>query len=513
MNPGVRKAMGSSAVALAVVAMAAGSYVAWRKYGGLNPYAGLGRKLPHDPTTEILVSGVQMKHYEGGKLTASAQADRMRVAAGANRLTLDHVKNGTLQTPQGPMQFAAGMGVLQPNLKTVDLSNGIRVKGRGGVDFDVQSERATLNGRIGEINVPTPLKGTIMGGQLTAASLVRRMGSGVDYARMTLPTWTGSLPRTAGMPKEMQSDKVWHFTGDETTVGSEDPKVTDPALKRLRHAVNGWASDGEMVITAPFLTEDPKTEIVTATSGGGVRATYHSAKADIVADKVVIYQQEHKAFCTGHVLVYVRAKKEWDKPLQINDEDRGPLVPDIPPSMMAKMGQGSELSQAEKDKIQELRSGKNLRDYPMQMAAEEVTYWYKEGERHAIAKGGNPTAFQKFDDGRWRQAWAPEAHYDGEKDMLDLIGSMDKREVHMKNSVADNNDCYKAKLSTKEDQTEDDEYVYMYKPKGHGIDFDADKSGANAAASKSAPGAKPATNPPAVTPPTGTPPTKGTNGG
>ncbi len=496
MKPTFRRAMGSTAMALAVIAGVGGGVIAWRKYGGLNPYANLDRKRPHDPTTEILVSGVKMRRYEGGKLVASAQADRMRVAAGASTLTLDHIKNGTLQTPQGPMQFAAGTGVLQPNLKNVELSNGIRVKGNGGTDFDIQSARASLNGRIGEISVPTPLKGTIMGGTLTAASLVRRMNT--DYMRIAKPTYIGPLPKAVGAPAEIQS-KVWSFTGEEVT-----------KEHGLNNAKDGWASDGDMVITAPKLTHDPKTEVVTATSEGNVRATYRSAKADIVADKVVIYQNEKKAVCTGHVLVYVRPKKEWDKPLRINDEDRGPLVPDIPPSLMAKMSEGGTLSQAEKDKVTELRSGKNLRDYPLQMAAEEVTYWYKEGERHAIAKQGNPTAFQKFDDGRWRQAWAPEAHYDGEKDMLDLIGSMDKREVHMKNSVADNNDCFKAKLSTKEDQTEDDEYVYMLKPKGKGIDFDADKPATSATGTKpaAATGTKPAGAPPAGTPPTAPPPAK-----
>ena len=490
-----RKAVGNVALAVVVGGVAGGGFYAYRKYGSLNPYAGFKRQAAHDPTTQILVNGVRMRRYENGKLVASAEANRMTVSPGAAQLRMNHIKNGMVQSPQGKMQFAAGTGVLQPNLKTVDLANGVRVK---GTDFDIATAQANLNGRIGELSVPTPLKGTFMGAQLTAAKLVHRMNT--DFTRIDHPEAIGPLPpaAVAGMPVQVQS-KVWHFTGEWVTHGSDDKKVTDPAVKRLDIAENGWASDGEMVITAPHLTHDGKTEIVVATGDGKTRATYHSAKADIVADKVTIYQKEKRAFCTGHVLVYVRPKSEWDKPLHIDEDDRGPLVPDIPASMVPKMviDKNGDLSPAEKDKIDQIRSGKNLRDFPMQMAADEVTYWYKEGERHAIAKNGSPTAFQKFDDGRWRQVWAPEAHYDGEKDMLDLIGPTSKREVHLKNSIEDVTDCFTAKLSTKEDQTEEDQYVQMKSPKGHIMDFNSDKPGANAAAKGGAPTGKPAGAPPA----------------
>ena len=470
------RGLARKAVVVAVVmGVAGGATLAYRRYSGVDPYTAFtnrGRKA--DPTQEIVAKGVKIRQYVNGKLVGGADAKTLTMGQDRNRLTLGGIKNGKTQGPNGPMQFAAKQGILNPNARTADLSGGVRVK---GTDFDIASSMATLDGKAGVINVPTPLKGTIKEGRFSAESMVHRMNT--DYTRIAKPLWVGKLPKTMGLPG-IQASKVWAFTGDETTVENG-----------LQKAKDGWASDGDLVITAPHLVRDPKTEVLTATSEGGTRVTYRSAKADVVADKVVIDQKTKKAVCTGHVLVYVRPKKDWEKPLDTQTVASGPLVPDIPASLTPTLGKGGALSGEERAKIEALRSTKNLREYPMQLSAEEVTYWYKDGERRMIAKNGRPTAFQRFEDGRWRQAWAPEARYDGEKDMLDLVGGTSKREVHLENSVADVNDAFQAKMSTKEDQTEDTEYLWMKSPKGKGIDFDADKP------------KKDAPKPPATVPPSG----------
>ncbi len=493
MSPVVRKTMGNAALLALLVALGGGAVQVYRKYGSLNPYGNLGHAHTADPMAEVTAKGVRVREYHDGKLVTQADADRLTMAQGGNRIVLDHVRNGVSKTPQGPVSFAGGKGVLNPLTKTVEVSQGVRVKGG---DFDISSSAATLNGRTGEVNVPRPLEGTIGGGKLTAASMFHT--NNTNFTRIKLPVWQGAV--TAQDAPTPMKNKRWRFTGDEVTNGTDDAKkAKDPVERRMRHAVDGWATDGEMVITSPSMMEDPETGVVTATGGKDARVTYHSAKADIVADKVVVYQKEHRAVCTGRVIMYVRSKAEWDKPLDVDKVALGPLVPDIPAALMAKMKSTEPLSQADKDKISELRSSKNLRDYPMQMAAEEVTYWYQEGERRAVAKGGTPTAFQRLDDGRWRQAWAPTANYDGEKDMLDLVGPLSKREVHMKNAIGDISDCFLAKMST----AEDSDYAWMKKPNGQGIDFDADQpAGTNSglAASKPASGTPPVKAPPAAKP-------------
>ena len=463
MSPTVRKAMGNAALALALVGTGVVAVAVWKRYGQANPYAGLDKRHVADPNAVIQAKDVEIRHYEKGKRVASAHADRLTIGQDRGLINLKGIRNGVSQTPEGPMQFAAGAGVLRPTMKMIDVSGGVRVKGKNGVDFDIQSDQARIDGRLGEITVPTPLKGKILGGQLTADRMVRRMNA--DYISVTNPSWTGRPPRTKGSPIQTGS-KVWNIREDLYT--KNGPNITH---------TYGRATDGEIFIAAPTMLQDTKTEVITALKKGTERVIYRSAKADIVADKVLVYQKEKRALCTGHVLVYVRAKKDWDKPLpsiELEYDKVAPLVPDIPPDLVAKAGSGAA-TDAEKARIDELRSGKNLRDYPTQMAAEEITYWYGEGERHAIAKGGNPTAFQKFDDGRWRQTWAPEAHYDGEKNLLDLVGGKEKREVHVKDSLADVVDCFTARMSTREDQTEEDEMLEMSKPIGRVIDFNDDK--------------------------------------
>ena len=454
----MRKAARTAITGALLLGGAAGGYVAWRRYGGVDPYKAFVASRKPDPTTEIVAKGVRLRQYEKGKLVGGAEAKILTAGQNRNLLKLKGIKNGFVKGPTGTLQFAAGEGVLHPNTRSADLSGLVRVK---GTDFDVQTSSAALDGRLSEMRALSPLKGTIGGGAFSAQSMVHRANT--DYTRITRPIWIGKLPKAAQVPS-VSKDKTWHFTGEDVVIRGTVETATD-----------AYASDETMVITAPKVTQDTKTKVVTATGDATARATYHSSKADIVADKVVIYRDEKRAVCTGRVLVYVRPKSEWDKPLKVDESERGPLVPDIPAATLAKMGQGGALSKQEKAKIDELRSTKNLRAYPMQMAAAEVTYWYKEGERRAVAKGGNPTAYQSFDDGRWRQAWAPEARYDGEKDILDLVGGKSKREVHLQNSIEDVTDCFLAKMSTKEDQTEEDQYLSMKSPQGRGIDFDADK--------------------------------------
>ena len=442
-----------------VMGVAGGAYLAYRRYSGVDPYT-VFKKPGHvsDPTQEISAKGVKIRQYVNGKLVGETDAKTLKVGQDRNRLTLGGIKNGKTKGPNGPMQFAAGRGVLNPNARTAELSGGVRVK--GGTEFDITSNLAALDGRLGVIKVPTPLKGQIKGADFSAASFVHQMNT--NTTKIVQPLLVGKLPKGAGVPgvPGVQASKVWRFYADEST-SDDDSQVGDDA----------WASSDDLVITAPHLVRDVKTEVVTATSKGGTRVTYHSAKADFVADKVVVYQKEQRAVCTGHVLVYVRPKKDWDKPIDTKTITLGPIVPDLPTSLTPTLGKDGTLSDEERAKIEAVRSSKNLRDYPMQLAAEEVTYWYKEGERHMVAKKGRPTAFQRFDNGEWRQAWAPEARYDGEKEMLDLIGGTSKREVHVENSKTDVTDSFLAKIDTKEGKN----WMSSKGMKVKGIDFEADR--------------------------------------
>jgi len=80
---------------------------------------------------------------------------------------------------------------------------------------------------------------------------------------------------------------------------------------------------------SPHIEQNRKTDVIVATG----RATYRSAKADMIADKVTIYRKESRAEFSGNVVMLVRAKKDWDKPLPKDDGGLKPLSVDLPPDV------------------------------------------------------------------------------------------------------------------------------------------------------------------------------------
>lgn len=479
-----KRAIGNVALTLTVLAAGFGASAAWKRYGKLDPYSSLeakAAKRPVDPSSAIQAKGVKLRHYENGKLVAQADADRLTVSQDHRGLFLKGVKNGVAQTAQGPMKFEANTGLLRPDVRMVDVNGNVHVQGQ---KFDVRTAQALIDGRKGELQVPTPLRGNIMGGDFVAKELIYRPNS--DYMRIREAAWRGKTPQGAEVPASQQG-RTWDMAFAESERKGRTETYTEAR-----------AEDGEVIVMAPKLVRDIRTDVLTATG----RATYRSAKADLIADKIVVYRKEGRAVCTGNVVMLVRAKKDWEKPLDKNGElGAQPMAPAVPADLAKKGSTGDEISPEEKKKDDALRSGKTLNEYPMNLKAEEVTYWYKKGDRHAIAKGGDPTAYQKFDDGRWREARALQANYDGEKDMLDLLGDGTKRQVKMKNSIGDTVDAVWLQVSTKEDQTEEDEYMKSKSAIVHYVSKDDadDPRGTKADPKKATPPPPAKTEPPAKT--------------
>jgi lipopolysaccharide export system protein LptA len=478
MTATTSRAIRNVAIALAVGGGVVGTGAVWKRYGGLDPYSGLKKGRASDPSATIQASNVKIRHYQHGKLVAQADAKRLTMDQNQNGLVLSGVKNGVMQTAQGPMQFAAGAGVVRPGIRRVDVSGGVRVK---GADFDVQSSTASINGIKGELRVPQTLSGRIQGGDFTASSLIHQPNT--DYTLITAPHYKGKLPQSGDLPTQ-SANRVWEVKSE-----SAEKKGNIILYEDAR------AADGEVIVMAPHIEQNRKTDVIVATG----RATYRSAKADMIADTVTIYRKENRAEFSGNVVMLVRAKKDWDKPLPKDESSGGglkPLAVELPPEL-------TKISPAEKQRDEDLRSGKTLRDYPMNLKADTVTYWYKKGERHAVAKGSDATAYQKFEDGRWwRIVTAPEARYDGEKEFLDLLGDPSKFQVHMKNSIGDDFHSTSGKLSTKEDQTEEDEYSKFGRSYGTFADRDSTDDPRGAPAAKPA---DPKTDPKKVPPPGGGP--------
>ncbi len=486
MSPTATKAIRNGTLTLAVLGLGAGAATLWKRYGRLDPYAAMKRQRPMDAGASIKANDVVLRHYQNGKLVASANAKDLAINADRSGVTLKRVTNGLANTSQGAMRFKTDKGVIQPNARTVALSGNVQVNGKDGQGrpYLIQTAQADINGLKGQLTVPTPLKGTILGGPFRAESLVYRPNS--DYTSLNKVVWRGKISQ--GTVPVTQGARAWNLVGK--TVTKKGFIVT---------ADDARAEDGETIVMAPNVVQNTKTDVITAMG----RATYRSSKADLVADKIVVFRKEKRAVFTGNVVMYVRPKKDWDKPLPKNDVGAQPLVPDIPANLKAKPA-APDISSDEQKRDDDLRSGKTLRNYPMNLKAENVEYWYGEGNRHAVAKGGDPTAFQRFDDGRWRVANSIQANYDGEKDTLELLGDGTKRQVKMKNSIGDWIDAFWMRLSTKEDQTEEEDDMQAKSPIAHMISRDDDDG--LSGGKKTTPPAKGGTTPPPTNPPATTPP-------
>ncbi|HZH99426.1 MAG TPA: hypothetical protein VEX38_10685, partial [Fimbriimonadaceae bacterium] len=218
---------------------------------------------------------------------------------------------------------------------------------------------------------------------------------------------------------------------------------------------NGSASDGEIMVKAPRIEREKKTDVITATG----KVYYFSEKANIVCDKAVIYQKEKRAVLTGNVRMLVKPKDQE----KLDFTEVAPFEPLVPNKVLndRPAPPPSAQAQQEKDLDDELRSSKTVRKYPVKVQAARVEYWYAKGQRKATITG-NPQARQELAGGRWRHIWTHQAFYDGEKETLRLVSDKDKRDTRMKNSIEDDLVAQAVTISTRE---EDEDYE-VEKPKG-----------------------------------------------
>jgi lipopolysaccharide export system protein LptA len=457
-------------VALTVAAgcLCYGGYIYLVRFGNLDPFKGLKRTNPLG-SAALRIEKVKVHAYNKGKLQLSADLDKMDVATDKNSFDLQGVRNGLYYGDGRKVSFAGQQGNWNGSTQKLTLFGGVRA---ASTDFDLQTSAADFERKPEKLQVPLPVSGRFYGGFIEAANL--------NYDMRTKDLRTGPID----------------WQGKPEGVGQETGETVTPRTWTIKsgpfsqHGItqtfeDARATDGEVLVFAPHVERDTKTDVLTATG----RVTYFSGKSDVIADKVVIYRKEKRAVFTGHVDMLVKPKKDQDQPPK---EEKVPTVTredqEVKPDLTPR-----KVDEASKQKDDDLRSGKTLRDYPLSITADEITYWYKKGNRHAVIKGA-PVSDQHFPDGRWRKGWAHDALYDGEKDTLLLQSLEGEKDARMRNSIGD---LYKGtwlEVSTKDDQPEGEEEV-----KGEGVEaFLVDRSGEDTREPKK-PGAGSAT-PPVDTP-------------
>ncbi len=381
----------------------------------------------------IRLEGVSMRHYKGAELIATANADRMDQWKDAQTYDLYGVKNGKFQRDKKSYTFSASHAQYYSPLKRLDLQADGAV---GGKDFELRTEKATFDGMAEVLTIRKPLSGKVSGGDFTAATFDYNLKT--EMLQATMISWKGDPGEDAPKKQGQVERTAWKFDAEtlETSKTDKDVKIY----------TNGQATDGEIIVRAPRLEQNKRTDVLIATGG----VTYFSGEANVSCQKATIYRKEKRAVLDGKVLMLVKPKARKDDPPKIVEIP--PFKPVVPDDIKITRPADPKSDAEEQKRIDEkIRSSKNLRDYPMTVFSEKIEYWYGKGSRRAIITG-SPQAHQEFEDGTWRQLWADRADYDGEKETMFLQSlKPESREVRMKNSIGDDFIAFSILASTKED--------------------------------------------------------------
>jgi len=407
-----------------------------------DPFSALRPRQSSGTSDDVLVQlkDVKLRHFKGGKLVTEAAADSVNVNKDRVSFAMKGIHDGKSQTERGPVQFSAKSANWNSAIRMLAMNDQARVAGKG---FDVTAPNLTIDDQRKLISVPEA-SGKFGSGIARVEKFQYHMPSGAwksgpgRYIGSLASLPQGAAQGGSDLPVGAKSGTKWDISmqslGD--TGGNE----------KIQSFNDATATDGEVLIKAPKVTLDRKTDVLTATG----RVFYYSGKANLVAEKIVVYRREKRAVLTGNVFLLAKPKEEVPN-YKPSEEELPPFKPMVPDEVKANRPPAPESgpSPAEKELDDKLRDGGSLREYPLIVTGTEVEYWYKKGERRAVIRG-NPQARQDIPGGRWRHVWSYEAYYDGEKESLRAVSKAGERSVRIKNSLGDDLTGLTVTLSTKE---------------------------------------------------------------
>ncbi len=379
----------------------------------LAPYR--AQNTPFKQGEGIVISNFGIRSYNGRDLVVDARVERAVVRADRSAIELAGIHNGKFFDDGGRVyNFEAAEAMYGTATRSIVANKGVRVHGgtvdlkAPGFNYEHPLRRITMLGDV---------TGQLEGGDLQAKSVVIDLMN--EELQTGAVTWIGPISLTA------QQKTPWKIEAERTRIRND---ITTYYKAR--------GEDKDTIIKADEMVYDRKADVVTAT--GNIE--YYGVDANLTCNKVVIDRKSGKATLTGNVSMLVKAKDSAPKEVAIP-----PVVPMVPDSIASGRPTSPPAQNNEQDPV---RSGDNIRDYPIAMTAEKIEYWYRQGQRRAVVTG-NPFARQELAAGRWRELRADRADYDGEKELLTLT-SAGKQRVRMTNSLGD--DLFAARLvvSTKE---------------------------------------------------------------
>jgi lipopolysaccharide export system protein LptA len=394
----------------------------------IDPFAGLKQTSKDvDPKLGVRIEGVKLESYEGEKLVTQAEMDRMDIRQDKQHYDLFGVRKGVFYSEKGALQFDAPRAEWIVPSHQLEAPQGAHVKDK---NVDLNVPHFAFKSDKGDVRIPGSVSGKLNDGQVNAKDILYNVNSGMIT--------TGPIRWKGKIALQQDGDdgkpRTWSISGDSYRVKGE-----------VRSWVNGIAFDGEIKVTADNVDLNSRTDVIVATG----HVHYFSSKANMSCEKAIIERKIKKATLTGDVLMLLKAKEsQVQEPL---DEGIPPYRPIVPEEIAKTRPQAEQSGQTEEQKKldEQIRSGKNMREYPTICHADQVIYYYKPKERHAEISG-HPQARQEMAEGAWRHIWSTTGHYDGEKETLKLLGTNGALDVRMMNSIGDDITTDWATVSTKE---------------------------------------------------------------
>ncbi len=407
------------------------AYRYFKDYLSGDPFSSVFAKTSNeiDDSIGIRMDGVELRDYSGAKLISSAYANRVDVRRDRQSVTLYGVSRGEYSSEKGKVTYSATQAIWSFQTKQVDVTKSVDVQGK---DFDLHSNRFNYDDRLGLVKITGAVTGKLFNGSVSADTISYNLNT--KAADVGPFSWTGEVNLSDQVDNKVTPRK-WTIRGAHMHAlgAGSDKYVYQKAT----------ATDGELIINAPEIEQDRKTDVLTAT--GGIE--YYSAKSDILADKCVIYRKEKRAVLSGHVVMYVKPKsQENDPPKEEKLPEFKPVAPD---KVVTKHASEPVDKDTQKSMEDEIRSSKNLREFPMVVVSDKIEYWYAKGSRHAIITG-EPQGRQTLKGDEWRHLWTHEAFYNGETDKLKLVSTPKTKNTLMKNSIGDILHVIDMEVSTKE---------------------------------------------------------------
>jgi hypothetical protein len=363
---------------------------------------------------------VKLQHYDAGVLVNEAKVAQLDVTRDRMVILGSGVSEGKLYR-EGKVEFEYEGQRFEWNdaTKFLNLNEGMRFFNK---DVDLKGSDLTYDQRSGALTIPRGLSGKFYTGNIKAGKL--QMNTITGKRTISDVVWTGILPveLTQNVPGgAAKPSKPWVIKGKTQTYENGRDVFTTV-----------FATNGEVIFRADraerFTDEGTGREIVTAS--GNVK--YYAPELNVLCDKLLIDRKIRRAILEGNVTMFIKPEDE----AKLKEEPLKPMRPVVPEEIARQRPTGPTTSPNNED----IRRPESRRRYPVRIYAQKIDYSYATGAKKAIVTG-NPQARQELPNGQWRMFWAPEALWDGESEILRMIGPKEKQSVK---AVFSNGDSAKA---------------------------------------------------------------------